>query len=137
VRGVTQQKLLRLQRQHQGQEPFVYANFRCDKRGLTAVGSPTAAEWAHCLDHLMHGEENVHFWIGDLLLYGESQWGEMDVQQMVEASGYDYKTLGKFKWVASRIEASRRRLHLSFTHHQGAAGLPVDQQELILLVTAI
>src|SRR5712692_5711065 len=130
-RGGVQRKVLGLQRQRV-QEPFVYADFRFDEHGLTTVGSPSGAKWGECLDHLMHGEENVHFWIGDLLLYGESRWGEMSVQQMIEATGYDYKTLRKLKWVAFRIESSRRRRYLSFAHHQEAAGLPVDQQELIL-----
>src|SRR6266516_4910703 len=129
---MAQRKLLQLQRHHQGQEPFVYADFRFDEHGLTTVGSPTGAEWAECLDHLMHVEENVHFWIGDLLLYGESRWGEMSVQQMIEATGYDDKTFGVFKWVAAQVDISRRRVNLTFSHHQAVAGLPMEQQALIL-----
>jgi DNA modification methylase len=114
------------------QQPFIHASFRFDEDGLSLLGTPTEEEWSQCLDRLLHIEDNVRFWIGDLLVYGVSRWGEEAVQEMVEASGYDYKSLDVFRWVASRIEASRRWSTLSFSHHQAVASLPVDQQEFLL-----
>jgi len=79
----------------------------------------------------MHLERRVHFWIGDLLTYGERRWAEMYIE-MIEHTGYDYATLRVLKWVASRVAVSRRRESLSFAHHKEVAKLPPDQQELIL-----
>jgi hypothetical protein len=79
----------------------------------------------------MHLERRVHFWIGDLLTYGERRWAEK-YTEMIEHTGYDYATLRVLKWVASRVAISRRRESLSFAHHKEVAKLAPDQQALIL-----
>jgi hypothetical protein len=73
----------------------------------------------------------VHWWIGDLLVYGEARWGSM-YDEMIEHTGYDCRTLRTIKWVASRIEAPRRRDDLTFAHHQEVAALPPERQDAIL-----
>ena len=99
------------------------------------MGTPTQEQWAECLDYLLHMGRRIHWWIGDLLVYGERRWGEM-YGEMIEGTGYDYATLRVFKWVASQIESSRRLDDLSFAHHQEAAGLAPDQQDAILTQAA-
>src|SRR5947209_609120 len=79
----------------------------------------------------MHIEKNIHFWLGDLLTYGESRWGAM-YTEMVEETGYDYATLRVFKWVAGQVASSRRREGLTFAHHQEVAGVAPDQQQRLL-----
>jgi len=79
----------------------------------------------------MHLERRIHFWIGDLLNYGEQRWRET-YAEMVEATGYDLGTLRNLKWVAGQMHVSQRRENLSFAHHQEAAKLSATQQRLVL-----
>jgi hypothetical protein len=63
----------------------------------------------------------MQFWLGDALQYGEDRFGELYAQAASE-TGYSEESLRGFQWVASRIPASVRRLTLSWSHHQVAAG---------------
>jgi hypothetical protein len=112
-------------------KPIVYSGFRLGDRELEPVGTPTREQWSDCLDYLMHLARRIHWWIGDLLVYGEYRWGAM-YDEMIEHTGYEIRTLRTLKWVAGQIDASRRRVDLTFAHHQEAAGLPPDQQDAIL-----
>ena len=67
------------------------------------MGTPTREQWSECLDYLMHVGRRIHFWIGDLLVYGERRWGEM-YDEMIERTGYEPRTLRTLKWVAGQIE---------------------------------
>jgi site-specific DNA-methyltransferase (adenine-specific) len=111
---------------------LVAFGFRLEAPRLLPVGIPTRDEWLQCLHYLMHLERHIHFWLGDLMVYGEDRWGEVVVRHMVEATGYHYETLRNLKWVASSVHVSRRRQTLSFAHHQEAAKLPPAQQQLVL-----
>jgi hypothetical protein len=84
----------------------------------------------------MHIGRRIHWWIGDLLVYGERRWGEM-YEEMIERTGYEIRTLRTLKWVAGQIHPSRRRDDLSFAHHQEAAGLTADEQDAILARAAL
>ena len=72
--------------------PIIHSGFRMDARGLEPVGNPTREQWSECLDYLTHLSRHVHFWIGDLLVYGEYRWGEM-YDEMIERTGYEVRTL--------------------------------------------
>jgi hypothetical protein len=63
----------------------------------------------------------MQFWLGDALLYGENRFGEQFAQAASE-TGYSEESLRGFLWVASRVPPSVRRLTLSWSHHQVAAG---------------
>lgn len=102
-----------------------------DKQGLRAVGNPSFEEWLRVGEFLKNANGAVHFWIGDWLNYGERQWGEM-YTQAIDETGYSYGTLANDKWVASRIEPSRRRENLSYAHHQEIADLMPEDQEKML-----
>lgn len=115
--------------------PIVYSGFRLGDRELEPVGTPTREQWSDCLDYLMHLSRRIHWWIGDLLVYGERRWGQM-YDEMIQRTGYEIRTLRTLKWVAGQIDASRRRDDLTFAHHQEAAALPPDQQDAILAQAA-
>jgi len=66
--------------------------------------------------------------IGDWLNYGETHYGETYAQGM-EVTGLDYATLATSKWVASRIEPSRRRESLSWSAHREVAGLEPEERD--------
>ena len=112
-------------------QALIYSGFRLHEQGLTPVGTPTKEEWFTCLHYLLHMEKHVHFWIGDLLNYGEHHWGQR-YTDMLATTDFDYGTLRNLKSVASRIDVSRRHDNLSFSHHQEVASLPPDQQTHVL-----
>lgn len=66
------------------------------------------------------------WWIGDWIRYGEHAFGER-YTQAIEDTGLDYQTLRNYVWVAERIDVSRRRDSLSWSHHAEVAALdPAD-----------
>lgn len=67
------------------------------------------------------------FWMGDLINYGESRYGEKYTQAM-DATGYAYQTLANVAYVANAIPGSRRRELVPFSHHAEVAALPAEQQ---------
>jgi hypothetical protein len=78
-------------------------------------------EWRSTLLAVSRIGKAVQFWLGDALLYGENRFGELMAQAASE-TGYSEESLRGFLWVASRIPPSVRRLTLSWSHHQVAAG---------------
>jgi hypothetical protein len=88
---------------------------------LSLPASLSYEEWAATLHAVARMGKAVQFWLGDALLYGENQYGELMAQAASE-TGYSSESLRGFLWVASRVPPSVRRLTLSWTHHQVAAG---------------
>lgn len=110
---------------------IVYASFILHQAGLIPIGNPTFEQWLVCGDFIKKAEGAVHFWIGDWLDYGEKRYGEM-YNQAIEQTGYDYQTLANDKYVAGRIEFSRRRENLTFRHHADVVNLPPQDQDTLL-----
>lgn len=111
-----------------GNGTVIFGKFTLTKTGLLAHGSPTFTEWEYCGNFLKQTDKAVQFWIGDWLNYGESKYGETYTQAL-EATDYENKTLRNGKWVASRVELSRRRDNLSFSHHEEVASLEPSEQD--------
>jgi hypothetical protein len=78
-------------------------------------------QWSDVLQMYAKLGKASQFWIGDALQYGEDRFGELYAQAASE-TGYSSESLRGMQWVASRIPASVRRLTLSWSHHQVAAG---------------
>lgn len=94
---------------------------------LTLPEGLTLDDWTAAGAMLGRIGRACQWWIGDWLNYGERRYGETYAQG-IEATGYDYATLQNFSWVAARIEMSRRRDILSWSHHREIAALdPADQ----------
>ena len=110
---------------------IVYASFVLHKNGLRAVGEPSFDEWLQCGEFINRAKDSVHFWIGDWLNFGEFKWGEKYLEA-VKASGYDIGTLRNDKWVADKVDLSRRRDTLSFDHHATVADLEPEEQDKLL-----
>lgn len=108
------------------QSPFTFT--RC---GLAPIGEPTREELLACCDFIKNADASIHWWIGDLLNYAESKWGEM-YKEVEEATGFNYQTLANDKYIASRIEFSLRKENLSFTHHALVAAHPPQEQKILL-----
>jgi len=110
---------------------LVFSSFKLESNALIPVGMPSFDQWVKCGEFIRRAEGSVHFWIGDWLNYGEDRWGEM-YSQVIEDTGFNYGTLANDKYVASRIDFSRRRENLTFSHHQEVASYePKDQNDLL------
>lgn len=84
--------------------------------------------WLQLGEYLKLMDKSVHWWLGDLLNYGEQNYGEM-YTQVLDESDYAYQTLRDDKWVASKIELSLRKDNLSFSHHVRVADLDPEDQK--------
>lgn len=91
----------------------------------------TEAEYVAKLEEVGRVGRHLMFFLGDLLLYGETRWGEK-AYQYADAAGYSPKTLSNAAYVAQAIPPTRRREALSFGHHAAVAGLLESQQERLL-----
>ncbi len=109
----------------------VQTSFAFHRCGITPIGNPTFEEWLSAGTFINNADKSIHFWIGDWLNYGEAKWGEM-YEQAIEATGFDYQTLRDDKYVASRVELSRRRDKLSFGHHREVAPYTPQEQDILL-----
>lgn len=69
------------------------------------------------------------WWLGDLLRFAESRWGEKYAQAM-DATGLSYGRLANIVSTCERVSDARRREDLSFAHHEAVASLePAEQIE--------
>jgi len=108
------------------QSPFTFT-----KCGLAPIGEPTFEEWLGCGEFLKNADKSVHFWVGDWLNYGEAKYGDK-YEEAIKQTGFEYGTLANDKYIAAKIELSRRRESLSFGHHQEVAPYTPQEQAILL-----
>ena len=101
---------------------------RVTRTSLEIPPNTTFEEWTKIGTVLKTFYRSNKWWIGDWITFGEKKYGEMYAQAM-EETDYEYNTLANYKWVASRVESSRRRELLSFTHHYEVAKFEPKEQE--------
>lgn len=85
-------------------------------------------EWIEAGRWLRALERGVQFWVGDWLAYGEAHYGE---EAFADLERQD-KTLANWATVARRIDPSRRRGSLRFSHHAEVTSLSPDEQTEVL-----
>lgn len=68
------------------------------------------------------------WWLGDWIRYGTSRWGEK-YREASRITGYDIQSLRNIAWVAGRVEVSRRRDNLTWSHHAEISALEHDAQD--------
>ena len=101
-----------------------------NKTNLTFKRDVSKDEWMYVFKALKQIEGCIQFWIGDCLAYRQQKWGMYN--DIAEETGYDIKALRNIKNIADKVESSRRRDDLSFSHHAEVASLPPEKQELFL-----
>ncbi len=106
------------------------AGFRATTLGMQFVPGtkPSLENFTFYADLLKDVRAGLMWILGDLLNEAERRFGE-DYAQLAEATGYDVSTLYNAKYVASRIDFSRRREELPFSHHQAVAHLEPAEQD--------
>lgn len=88
-------------------------------------------QWRGIGETLRGVERSLMWWIGDWLRYGEKRYGET-YREAEAATGAAYQTLANAKLVAERVEISRRRENLSWSHHAEVAGVTPAQADALL-----
>lgn len=89
------------------------------------------AEWVEQGHRIGMMGRSAGWWIGDWLRYGNARYGEK-YSRATKITGYDAQTLMNMVWVCSRIEISRRRENLSWSHHAEVAAVDLLLQERLL-----
>jgi hypothetical protein len=67
------------------------------------------------------------WWCADALRFGEAVYG-FDGSQAEAVLGRSPETLRRWQWTAQKVPKSRRRVGLSFTHHETVAALEPSEQ---------
>jgi hypothetical protein len=101
------------------------------KTSWSAPGDLDLAEWVEQGHRIGMMGRSAGWWIGDWLRYGNAKYGEKYSRAM-KITGYDAQTLMNMVWVCSRIEISRRREKLSWSHHAEVAAVDLLAQEQLL-----
>jgi hypothetical protein len=107
---------------------LVVSSFRLLENGVLPIGNPSFEQWQQAMEFVQRSEQAVYFWIGDLLNYGETLYGET-YTQAIDATGFEYGTLANDKSVARAIPQPIRKSDLSFEHHRAVAKLEPNDQE--------
>lgn len=68
------------------------------------------------------------WWVGDWIRYGASRWGEK-YKEAARITGYDVQSLRNIAYVAGRIDVSRRRDNLAWSHHAEVCALEPAEQD--------
>jgi len=88
-------------------------------------------EWMTIGNFLKQINKYVLWWLGDWLNFGENVYGEK-YSQALDETDHSYGGLRNSAWVSGRIEMSRRRDNLSWSHHYEVAALPENKQDKYL-----
>lgn len=101
--------------------------------GLTETGwTPppdlTEQQWVDAGQQLVRMGRAWQWWVGDWALYGEHAYGD-GYEDLIVQCGLEYQTIANVISVARRIEPSRRRENLSWSHHEAVAALEPAEQD--------
>lgn len=103
-----------------------------DGCGLRVAGRPSLEDCitlAGSITSVAGRVETIsRFMIGDLLCWSEGKHGER-YADFEAATGLSYQSLADLKYVASRVDISRRREKLSVSHHREVAPLAPELQD--------
>ena len=90
-------------------------------------------EWAKMGREMLFIREGINWWLGDWLVYGESQYGDLMWQYVEQA--FTIKTINTIKYVCSQLAPEMRHPRLSFSHHiEVVYKLPPDLRESYLQI---
>lgn len=85
-------------------------------------------EWIRAGKRLGAMTRCSQWWLGDWVRYGTGRWGEK-YKEAARITGYDVQSLRNIAYVAGRVEASRRRDNLTWSHHAEISSLDPEEQE--------
>jgi hypothetical protein len=84
------------------------------------------------IERLTRQSKRIEWALGDALQFAERRYGDT-YAQWADETGIAENTLATIKWVAGKIERSRRREDLGWSHHREVAGIddPIIQDRLL------
>ncbi len=102
---------------------------------ITRKTAPPFNQWAETMAAFNKLHESGGFYRGDLYLAGEQWYGENKATSIFEPTTWSVKTFQNNASVCRRIDASRRRDELSYSHHAEVAYLEeADDQDRYLQI---
>lgn len=106
---------------------------RIDGASISRVGaefSPTLPlkDWLTIGQQLNAIGSCYQFLLGDWLNFGQRTYGEK-YRQACSDTGIDYGTLANYCYVCGKVEFSRRRETLTYSHHYEVSDLPMRDQD--------
>lgn len=87
--------------------------------------------WGALVERLTRQHKRIEWAIGDALQFGEHRYGDT-YAQWADETGLSENTLATIKWVAGRVEPSRRREDVGWSHHREVAPLEPEKQDELL-----
>jgi hypothetical protein len=110
---------------------------------LTAVGerpplalelppSTSFDEWVRIGRNLCLSSQALNWHIGDWWAFGDHRYGDRAQSAAEGIFGREFQTLANLATVSRAVETSRRREHLSWTHHAEVASLPAEEADELL-----
>jgi len=106
-------------------------HFKATSTGLIIEGEPSVENWLEYGEKIKQVQGAIQWVLGDWLNYGERAYGEK-YSQALDETGYSYDTLRHVALVAVKVEPSRRKHNLSWSHHLEVIKLNPDEQDFWL-----
>lgn len=103
-----------------------FPNAAFSPSGLLIEPSTSFDEWSQIGETLEQISGAWQWWYGDWWNFGEKRYGEKHAQALPQK---EYATKAKAAWVANKVEFSRRRQSLSFSHHAEVAAFEPSEQD--------
>jgi len=97
---------------------------------LSFIQQPTWEQAEVVVETLLKMSGAIQFWMGDTILMVEGCFPQTYTQLFPD--GYKSKSLANMRWVSSRVDPSRRRGELSWSHHEAVGALEPGMQDDLL-----
>lgn len=94
----------------------------------TPGGDIEVRDWLRAGQRLGAMTRCSQWWLGDWVRYGNKRWGEK-YKEAARITGYDVQSLRNIAYVAGRVEVSRRRDNLTWSHHAEVGALGPEEQD--------
>ena len=101
---------------------------------LSLADGISFGEWVEIGEELLTLFNRSSWWVADWAAYGDRRFHQTHwpALQAMRPGGYAWQTLKNIASISGRVEPSRRRDGLSFSHHGEVASLPPDLQDEFL-----
>lgn len=105
--------------------------FTLTSTGLQAGDGVTPDNWTEMGYLLFRLEGSIQWLLGDWLAYGmDLQWG--DIPKIAKELGRDERLLHRYKQMATAFQYARRRVELTFGHHESVRSMSPEEQDAAL-----
>jgi len=109
------------------QHDNMIGHYKLDKVSLVMPDGLEFSEVERILNGLKAVSESIRFWLGDLMVYSERNYGEK-YAQLVDATDYSYQGLCDMMWVSHNVGPEVRQKELTWSHHREVAKLDKNRQ---------